>query len=92
MCLGVLSDVGSQTDSAGSSPIREDTPRGQFIDLLQQLRLGSRWITKQANIDIWSESAAIAHPVLLLGSTKELGQDALLDLLMPEDRGRERMD
>jgi hypothetical protein len=61
-----------------------------IIDLLQELRLGRRWITNNADVNVPTKMHAFCS--LLVHTSHELKQQTLFHNLMPVDGRRDTLD
>jgi len=83
--LWVLDHTCCQTGSTGRLSTGVDSSGQELADIFQKLGLCSSGIANYANIDITSELESFIR--LLLDSSEELQQDALLDVQMTVNVG-----
>ena len=62
------------------------------MNILQELRLGGRWITTKEHIDFASDPASSTLRELFRDATEELAKDAFLDIFTLPDGWGKRVD
>jgi hypothetical protein len=56
--LRIFCDVDSQTDGGRAFSGSVNTSRSDFMNVLEDLGFGSRWVSNEKNVDLSSESAS----------------------------------
>mmetsp|Transcript_2185 Transcript_2185/g.6453 ORF Transcript_2185/g.6453 Transcript_2185/m.6453 type:complete len:575 (+) Transcript_2185:7-1731(+) len=88
--VGVLADVRREANSARAAARGIDPARRNLVYVRQQLRLGRAWVAHEQHVDLAAPPPAAAPREVLVCAAEELAQDALLDVVQAEHRGRHR--
>lgn len=83
--LGILGDVGGQTDSRASLSGGVLRARNQVEDVLEQLGFAGTGVTAQKDVDLGAEGSAPDFREVFPGASEQLEQDTFLDVLVLVD-------
>mmetsp|Transcript_14066 Transcript_14066/g.46492 ORF Transcript_14066/g.46492 Transcript_14066/m.46492 type:complete len:463 (-) Transcript_14066:22-1410(-) len=86
---GVAHDGGGEADAGGALARRVDGARRRVRDVLEQLRLCDARVAHQADVDVAADPHAVRHLPRRAADHEE--QERLLDVVVAEDLGRDRL-
>jgi len=86
MSFWVSCNINSETDSRTSLAWSIDASWCNFVNVLQKLRFGGWRITTKQDVDLSSEPAAAGLRKFFGNTSKELAQDAFLNVVALPDR------
>ena len=87
--LWVLPHISRQACGRRGLTTAIDGSRQELADVFEELGLGSCWVSHDADVNVTSQLDAITR--VLFDSTKQLQQDALLDIKMTIDTRSDRL-
>mmetsp|Transcript_19716 Transcript_19716/g.45706 ORF Transcript_19716/g.45706 Transcript_19716/m.45706 type:complete len:240 (-) Transcript_19716:708-1427(-) len=83
----VLDDRGRQTSSRGALAGRVHRNRCRLLDELEELGLGCRGVAQHQDVDVPAQARPVGK--LLPRAAHQLAAEGLLDVVVPEDGGRD---